>query len=153
MKYYSEKLDKLFDSQEQLEAEETKASKKKPKKVEPNTDVNTVPEVPSRKELAQAVELADAAVSDAYANYESAKIKAQELSKKYIEEIASIITPAEQAIKDAEQTRYAAIKKFNESYGAYQVTYTGAKAASEMIKAINNINKNTNNLVRDFFWF
>lgn len=146
MKYYSEKLDKLFDSLEELQvAEKSKSKRKTPVSEE------TQPAIPSRKELAAAVESADAAVKDAYAQYESAKVKAEELSKKYLEEVNSIIDPAQKAVKDAEQKRYEAIRNFNNSYGAYQVTYNGARAAEEMMKAIRNINSKSN-FFRDFFW-
>ena len=146
MKYYSEKLDKLFDSLEELQVAEKSKSKRKTPVAE-----ETQPAIPSRKELAAAVESADAAVKDAYAQYESAKVKAEELSKKYLEEVNSIIDPAQKAVKDAEQKRYEAIRNFNNSYGAYQVTYNGARAAEEMMKAIRNINSKSN-FFRDFFW-
>lgn len=154
MKFYSEKLDKLFDSKEDLEAAEAaKVSKKKKTKAESTTvEQPTSEETPSRKQLAYEVELADESVKEAYANYESAKVKAEELSKKYLAEISEILDPAQKAVKDAEQARYEAIRKFNDSYGAYQVTYTGARAADEMMKAISNINSRATKIFRDMFW-
>lgn len=150
MKYYSEKLDKMFDTPEALqEAEATKSAKKKRGIT---ADMNEcTPAVPTRKELATAVESADEAVKDAYAKYETAKVKAEELSKKYLEEVEAILEPARKTVREAEQKRYEAIRKFNDSFGAYQVTYTGSRAADELMKAINNINAKTN-LFRDFFW-
>lgn len=148
MKYYSEKLNKIFDTMEELcEAEGTKVPKKK------KVVAEAKPAAPTRKELAAAVEAADEEVKRAYAQYESAKVKAQELSKKYLEEIDAILDPAQNAVKAAEQKRYEAIRQFNDSYGAYQVTYTGAKAADEMMKALSNINTRANSLFRDMFWF
>lgn len=150
MKFYSEKLDKLFDTPEALQAAESSRKKKKAG-ISEDTVVNENT-VPTRKELANEVEIADERVKQAYADYETAKSKAKELSKKYLEEINSILDPAQKAVKEAERLRYEAIRKFNDSYGAYQVTYTGAKAADEMMKAISNINSRANTLFRDMFW-
>lgn len=150
MKYYSEKLDKMFDTPEALQEAETAKSVKKKRGI--TVDMNeSAPAVPTRKELATAVEAADEAVKDAYAKYETAKVKAEELSKKYLEEVEAILEPARKTVREAEQKRYEAIRKFNDSFGAYQVTYNGARAADELMKAINNINAKTN-LFRDFFW-
>lgn len=150
MKFYSEKLNKLFDTPEELQAAET--LKKKKKAVAEQPIVDEAATVPTRKELASAVEAADERVKQAYADYETAKGKAEELSKKYLEEINALLDPAQKAVKEAERLRYEAIRNFNDSYGAYQVTYTGAKAADEMMKAISNINSRANKMFRDMFW-
>lgn len=152
MQYYSEKLNKLFDSVEELEREEgKKTSKSATKKTASDKIVNKQDEqtTPTRKQLAIAVEAADEAVKEAYAKYEAAKAQVEELSKKYLEETDKILEPAKAAVKNAEQNRYEAIRKFNDSYGAYQVTYTGARAADELMKAINRINSKA---IREFFW-
>lgn len=150
MKFYSEKLDKLFDSIEELQAAETSKKKKKTATEQPVVDESAT--VPTRKELATAVETADEKLKQAYADYETAKAKAEELSKKYLEEINALLDPAQKVVKEAERLRYEAIRNFNDSYGAYQVTYTGAKAADEMMKAINNINSKASKIFRDMFW-
>ena len=150
MKFYSEKLDKLFDTPEELQAAETSKKKKKAVNEQPVVDESAT--MPTRKELASAVEAADERVKQAYADYETAKGKAEELSKKYLEEINALLDPAQKAVKEAERLRYEAIRNFNDSYGAYQVTYTGAKAADEMMKAISNINSRANKMFRDMFW-
>ena len=150
MKFYSEKLDKLFDTLEELQAAET--PKKKKKAVAEQPVVDEAATVPTRKELASAVEAADERVKQAYADYETAKGKAEELSKKYLEEFNALLDPAQKAVKEAERLRYEAIRNFNDSYGAYQVTYTGAKAADDMMKAISNINSRANKIFRDMFW-
>lgn len=151
MKYYSEKLNEMFNSAEELLAAEGKIVKAKKKATaEPAPDKQAEPEVPTRKQLAAAVESADNAVKEAYVNYETAKTKAEELSKKYLEEINNIMEPAKTAVKNAEQQRYEAIRKFNDSYGAYQVTYTGTRAADELMKAISRMNSKQ---FRELFWF
>lgn len=154
MKYYSEKLRKLFDSEDALkEAESKKIKKKQSANMEDVPVEDTATETPSRKALATEVEAADEKVREAYSNYELAKCKVEELSKKYLEEVNAILEPAEQAVKDAETARYSAISRFNDAYGAYQVTYTGSRAAEEMLKALNGMNSRANNLFKELFWF
>lgn len=154
MKFYSEKLNELFDTLEALEAAENKKTAKAKKTLRVDEAVKedkpVEPEVPTRKQLAAAVDAADEAVKEAYVKYAEAKSAVEELSKKYLEEIDNILEPAKKAVKDAEQNRYEAIRRFNDSYGAYQVTYTGAKAADEFMKAISSINSKA---LRDLFWF
>ena len=152
MKFYSEKLDKLFDTPEALAEAEAGAKKKGTKKAITEKVIEEPAQI-TRKQLSADVEAADEAVKEAYANYETAKVKAEELSKKYLDEVNAILEPAQKAVKDAERKRYEAIKKFNDNFGAYQVTYTGARAADELVKAINNMNARANKVFRDTFWF
>ena len=155
MKFYSEKLNQIFDTPEELQAAEaaTKSTvKKKKAAATPAEKPVESPEAITRKQLAADVESAEQSVKAAYADYEAAKVKAEELSKQYLAQVDAILEPAKKAIKDAEQKRYQAIKNFNEKFGAYQVTYTGARAADEMIKAMNSINSQANRIFRDMFW-
>ena len=156
MKFYSEKLDQMFDSMEELIKAETPKKKRAKKDIpvqEVENPVDQDTKEPTRKELAAAVEQADEKVHAAYADYETAKIKVEELSKKYLEEFNAIIEPAKSAIKNAERERYDAIRRFNDSFGAYQVTFTGAKAAEELVKAMNNIDGRISKLFSNSFWF
>ena len=159
MKFYSEKLDKLFDTEDALKLAESDAMKSKKAKKSNNNVViketvkTETSSVPSKKQLAAEVDAAYEGVRKAYAEYEAVKLKVEELSKTYLEEINALLEPAKKAVKDAEKTHYEAIRKFNDSYGAYQVTYTGARAAEEMAKAMNNINSRANRFIRDLFWF
>lgn len=151
MKFYSEKLDAIFDTAEELKAAE-KSTKKKSKQAAAE-EVVKEKEIPTKKQLATEVEQAEEAVKTAYADYEAARARVEEMSKTYLESVNNILDPAKKAIKDAEQKRYDAIRRFNESYGAYQVTLTGSRAAEEMIKALDRLNTRTlNSLVGDWFW-
>ena len=153
MKYYSEKLDKVFDTAEELLDAEKSTKKKTKKGITEEVVTTKEPEVPTKKQLAAEVEQADEAVKAAYADYETAKAKAEDLYKEYLAAIDALLEPAKKAVKDAEQKRYEAIRKFNDVYGAYQVTYTGARAAEELVKAINSFNSKTNRFFRDFWNF
>lgn len=142
MKYYSEVTKNLYDTMEQLEAAESSITdckvKKRAAKMENNV-VKSEPKIPTKKQLASDVEAAEAKVQEAQANMELAKQKAQDLSKKYLEEIDAIMEPAKQMLKDAQKARYDAIQKFNDAYGAYTTTYTGARAADEFARAVADI--------------
>lgn len=140
MKFYSEVTKELYDTPEQLADAENKFKSQhanKPRtaksdKMPKNEEMKS----PSKKELAAAVEAAETKVSEAKANMELAKQKAQEVSKRYLEEIDAIMEPAKQQLKDAQKARYDAIQRFNETYGAYTTTYTGARAADEFAHAV-----------------
>ncbi len=158
MKYFSEKLNEVFDTPEALE--EAEMSYDKARLTEHNKDVNNVLatkkteiKVPSKKQLAADVEDAEAKLKEARADYDVATQKVEELSRKYLEEVDAILTPVKEAVTAAEQRRYEAIRKFNEAYGAYQVTLTGDRAAQEMLRTINELNKIPKDIFRNPFWF
>ena len=65
-----------------------------------------------------------------------AKGKVQELSAKYLSEVDAIMKEANDAVAKAEREKYEAIKAFNDRYGAYKTTYTGARAAEEFKRAM-----------------
>jgi len=139
MKFYSELTKEIYDTEKQLQDAERKFVKETNKndirmaKAEKDAPVN---KVPTKKQLAANVEKAEEAVNEAQANLRLANQKAQELSKKYLAEIDSIVEPAKKQLKDAQQARYDAIRKFNEAYGAYTTTYTGTRAADEFARAV-----------------
>lgn len=159
MKYYSEKLDKVFDTPEALEEAESAIctcnnvdDNFKNEKLG-DTETKDLNKIPSKKQLAADVDEADAKVKDAHAEYEVAKKQIEELSKTYLESVDAILTPAKEAVKKAEEERYAAIRKFNSYYGAYQTVLTGDRAAKEMIRAINEINSIQRKIWNNTFWF
>ena len=126
MKYYSEKLNEVFDTPEALEAAENAVKKSCKHKSCTKTDVNNLNnkcdckdasknvEGPTKKQLAANVDEAEEKLKAAYAEYEVAKKQIEELSKTYLESVEAILTPAKEAVKKAEQERYAAIRKFKD---------------------------------------
>ena len=161
MKYYSDKLDQVFDTPEALE--EAEAAICTCNRVDDNFDDKNLnkceckckeeAKLPTKKQLAADVDAAEEKLRDAYAEYEVAKAQVEELSKTYLESVEAILTPAKEAVKNAEQARYDAIRKFNESFGAYQTVLTGDRAAKEMIRAINEINSMNRKVFNNAFWF
>lgn len=142
MKFYSEVTRQLYDTQEQLvEAERVFNGQNINKRMAKSdkTSKNEETKIPTKKQLAAEVEAAEVKVNEAKANMELAKQRAQEVSKKYLEELDAIMEPAKQQLKDAQKARYDAIQRFNDMYGAYTTTYTGAKAADEFARAVADI--------------
>ena len=97
---------------------------------------NEVAQQPTRKQLALNVDKAVEALD--------------ELTEKYKKDLASILDPAKDAVRKAEQDKCNAICEFNKSYGVYTRTYTGAVARNEFLKAIDEIE---NNFWNHFFNF
>lgn len=154
MKYFSEITNEFYDDVEALtEAETAVTSASNSGKECEEEESKKVPKALSKKQLASNVENAEQVLKEAYANYEMAKQQVEEISKKYLEDVDAIMEPAKKAVTEAERAKYDAIRKFNESFGAYQTTYTGAKAAEELMKAINSLNAKTLSLFRNNFWF
>jgi hypothetical protein len=164
MKYYSEMLKEVFDTEKECqeaealylegyeddpdcdcvkpcdECEESKGCKK-------SDEVKT----PSKKDLADKVQKCEEKVTEARALYSVALEKAKEISKKYHEDIDNLLNPAKKAVQDAEQNKYKALKEFNDAYGVYRVSYSDKKAAEEFDRAIKEFNS-TNRWFNEFFW-
>ena len=158
MKYYSEKLEKLFDTPEALAEEEALLTECTCKDCDDNVNEihtckcsskkdNKNVDSPSKKQLAAEVDTAENKLKEAYSDYDVAKKEVEELSKKYLEEVNKILEPARQKVKKAEKERYEAIRRFNDCFGAYQITLTGDRAAKEFRRALNEINS----IHRNFF--
>lgn len=131
MKFYSEVLNKTFDTVKELEvAEKEEAKRKEAEKAELTKATN------EKKELAKKVEEADKVLQDAYNKYELAKEECEKILKEAELEIDELIEPAKQAIRDAQKARYKAILDYNEKYGRYDVKYTGERAYQEMQRAL-----------------
>lgn len=134
MKFYSEKLEKFFDSEDECKKAEE--------------DLNTLPSMPyqecdtttdvekadskDRKQYAKKIEEADKALEEEYAKYEEAKKKIIQLKKKCDEECEKILVEAKKQLKVAQDKKFAAVQKFNEKFGPYTISYTGDKALKEM---------------------
>ena len=152
MKFYSDITKEMYESVDELnEAEAEFLMATLEEECDDCTDCDecegctecdeTIENVPTRKELAANVDKADAALKQAKADYDIAKQQVEELSKSYLEAVDAVMEPAKKAVSDAEKAKYKAIKEFNDSYGAYQVTYTGARAAEEMLKTLRELDR------------
>lgn len=171
MRYYSDLLDEFFETEEQCKTEEAKHIEKMEAPEEPSCegctegncsecDATKTPEVsgqekkePTKKDLADKVQACEEKLKEAREMYSIAEQKVSDLSKKYLDEVNSILDPAKKAVQDAEVAKYNAIKEFNDSYGVYRVSYTGAKAAEELRHSLERF-ENTRKWFDDLLnWF
>ena len=137
MKFYSELLDKLYDSTEQLTEEETAYLKKKADAEAKKAAKNEQP-ANLKKELAKAIEDADAELDDAYEAYKEAKQTCNEMWEETRKLVADIMQPATQIVKTAQAKRLEAIQNFNKEFGAFRTTYTGDKAQKEFERCLSD---------------
>lgn len=126
MKYFSEKLNKAFDTEQlcldaEAQYEKEQAEQKKKEELA----------IATKKEMANAIEKADQEIDMAYDSYNKAVKQVEELKKEYDKKAEEILKPAREAIKDAQKKRFNALKEFNQKYGTYTKTYTGDKALKE----------------------
>lgn len=143
MKYYSEKLDKLFDTDEQLVAEELKADEEA-RKAEEEKAAKEKAVSSKKKELARLVDEADKKFNEAEKKYAEAKSEAkkrysdfvkkqkEELDKFYEENLKEVNDCVE-ALKAAESERYGAIKNYNKEFGIYK-RYVTEEEAEKCLK-------------------
>ena len=133
MKYYSEILSKLFDSEKELEAAERAFE-----------DKNLLKEN-TKKELSQKIEAAETALDAAHKNYEAVREEAAKLMDESNRQILKMINDAKAKITEAEKVRTDAIVAFNQQFGTYRANYTGERAKRES----DRINKIVNDI---FSW-
>lgn len=126
MKYYSEKLDKLFESEKLLVEEEKKYDLAKAKEEKEQQKY-----MASKKEMASKIENANAEIENARENYAKIYDEAQKKIETAKAEAEKMLIPARAKVKDAQYKKYMAVKEFNQNYGPYTVSYTGEKAYNE----------------------
>lgn len=129
--FYSDILNKYFNSEEECIREEL-AEQKRRSSIKQQNETLFKEEADSRKKAAKAVEDADAAVWEAYSELK----KAEESARK---EYEKIVAPVKKKLKDAEKARYESIQNFNKKYGVYTKRYTGKDAYDEFLRSIDRI--------------
>lgn len=129
MKYYSEETKKFYDTEKELiKAEEEKKA-------------TALSVSKQKKELSDAITLADETLEKAIADYN--KIK-EEAYQKYLE----TLKPAKEAVDKAQKDKYEALSAFNDKFGTYMVSYTGDKA----LKEFERTSQLFNNIFNRFFF-
>jgi len=143
MKYFSEILNKTFDSIKELESAELAEQKKKEEEAVALEKVSN-----EKKAMAKKVEEAEEALKEAYNKYDLAKENAKKIIEEANLEIAELLKPAETAIKEAQENKYKAVDAFCKKYGKYSAVYTGDQAFREMERMRKYMDSIFNN-----FWF
>lgn len=131
MKYFSEKLSKLFDSEEQLfqaEAEENDRQEKE--------RIAKAERSKQKKEYADKIEKAQSDVDKAYEDLETAKEEVREILEASNARMNKILNEAKDKVRAAEKTKMDALSEFNKRFGAYTTSYTGEKAEAEYNKLL-----------------
>lgn len=139
-KFYSEKLNKYFDTEDECVKCELKYDEEVAKKEAKLAEYSK-----TKKAYAKNIEDIESELEKAYADLDIAKKDAECVVEQAKKEIHDLIDPVETRIKELEKKRYGAITEFNEKYGPYSKILTGNEAAKEFQKAV----KWFNNL----FWF
>ena len=132
MKYFSEILNKTFNSVEELEVAEKKELEKQEAEKQELKKISN-----DKKALAKKVEEADDILQDAYNKYALAKENCAKILEEAKLEINELLEPAKKAIQDAQKQKYEAIAEFNKKYGVYSTIYTGDKAYTELQRVRN----------------
>ena len=132
MKYYSEKLDKIFDSEDELKKAEAEKEEKDLIVEKEKTALST-----AKKAEAEKVQLTDKEVDEAQENLKVVREKAQAIIKSANKEAESMLKEAYKKLSEAQEHRFTALKEFNEKFGPYKTYYTGEKAYNEFQKTLN----------------
>lgn len=119
MKFYSEKLKKLFETEaEVIEAEKIFDNKLAEKEN-------------SKKALSQRIEEAEKNLDKAYQDYDAAKERAAKILDESNKQVMEILNEAKLKVAEAERARTDAIVNFNQNFGVYRANYSGERAIRE----------------------
>lgn len=147
MKFYSEKLEQLFDHMDDLVAAETQADAKAQEQ-NTNGECETKDETKDekaliskeKKALADAIKGAEETVAEAQDEFNEAKKKASEILSNAQKEAHEVILEASKRLSSAREEQYKALKEFNKRFGPYTQQYTGEKAYAEFKKHLESFN-------------
>lgn len=126
VKYFSEVLNKYYDSEEEVLEAEKEFNERKLKEENKKKELAN-----NKKVMASAIEKAQKELEFAEEELEKANRQAEEIFSKAYEDALALIKPAKDKVEDCQKAKYQAIKEFNKVYGPYSVSYTGEKAYNE----------------------
>ena len=112
MKYYSEKLDEMFDTEDQL------------LKAEELADKNKVEEKTLKENCETAIKLAEELVKEAEIEMEDATNQVAQLQEEYDAKVDAIMEPARKKLEQCIAQRNNCIKNYNEKFGPYITIHT-----------------------------
>lgn len=164
MKYYSEKLNRNFNTEKeclkaekQYEREKTYIKNNKPlnegqtAELVAKDKVNKSLVSKEKKEYADKITQAEKLLEQANKDYSIAQDKAAEILDKSNKEIKDLLDNAKAKVTEAERARRDALLEFNKKFGPYTAHYTGEKAIEEFNKAVTRFNEPIYDLFR-YFW-
>lgn len=132
-KFYSDVLDKYFDTEEAcVKAElKEKAEREEALAVKQQEEMKAK-ESANKKAAAKLIEQKDAELNKAYNDLEVARREADKVMQEARKKSQEILSKAKRDVDNAYKAKYDAISKFNKEFGVYTVTLTGDKALNEM---------------------
>lgn len=152
--FYSDVLNKYFDSEEECKKAESEHALAKRAEEEKKNEISK-----QKKVLADDIEKAEKELDAAYSKleiareesdriYSDAKASVNQIYKEANEKVKILMDEAKAEVRKAQQNKVEAVKKFNEKFGVYTTTYTGNKALEE----IRRVNSWINDLSSWFFF-
>lgn len=152
MKYFSEKLNKTFDSEKEcLKAEQEYEKVQQQLVADQEKKANEISK--RKKELSKVIEEAEDKLAEANKLYEIAQEKAAKILEESNKQVKEIMDVAEASVKNAEEAKFNAILNFNKEFGPYSISYTGAKAADEFNRSMKKFNKTFKDMIENLFIF
>lgn len=100
-----------------------------------------------KKELADEVEAAETKLNEAWKLLDEKNKEAREIVRKAKEQASTLVKPYEDAVNEANERKWEAIRNYNSQFGAYGVQYTDERALNEYNRFTDYINK-----VFNSFW-
>lgn len=158
MKFYSETLDKVFETEKEcLKAERDFALEQKKKEEERKTQEEKAKEEKAliskqKKECADKIAKAEEELRIAQENYKVAQDKAAQILEESNKQVTDLLNTAQEEIKKAQRAKRDAIVEFSNKFGAYTKSYTGEKAIEEFNKALDTLNPFTD-FLKNFWLF
>lgn len=136
MKYFSETLNKLFDTEDALNKAENELKAKNESIAE------------QKKKYATAIEEAEKNAKASYEAYESVKKDANKILSDARQIANSLLKEAKDNVLKAEDEWAHAVIEFNDKFGPYKTTYTGEDAKLAAKKA----NSLLDEIFSSMFW-
>lgn len=139
MKFYSETLDKYFDTQSDcIDAEKEYEETRKKAELEAAEKKNAISK--RKKELSDNITASEKDVDAAYEKLKHAKAEASKILKEAEDKAGEIVSSATKEVHEALAARRNQIATFNKEFGPYMTTYTGERAKKEYDAIVDRIN-------------
>lgn len=139
MLYYSEKLNKTYETEQDCLDAEKKHEEEQLMLREAEADRKKA--ISKRKsEMASKIEATETALTSAYDNLKEAREQCRTLREEYNNKVAEILTKAKEEVKKAENDRFEALAAFNREFGKYTVSLSDADAVKEWQRSLEWIN-------------
>lgn len=125
MKYYSEQLEKMFDTEDQLLEAEATAKKE------------AASEATLKENCETAIKLAEELIKEAEIEMEDAQNQVAQLQEEYDAKVDAIMEPARKKLQSCIEQRNNCIKNYNEKFGTYVQVHYGEDANTNWLKIFN----------------